>query len=117
MPGDYIFPRFRYHLAQSDLPHSNAAIIQSAALLHMHFERIHPFPDGNGRTGRLFINQYLLNHGLPPVIIENNSKYRQAFHFYDRNKDTSLMEHCFAGGICKSFEVLKANCEKLGWDR
>lgn len=101
------------HLSQPEHPLGNAAIIHKAVLLHMQFERIHPFQDGNGRTGRLFINQYLLNQGLPPVIIENNSKYRQAFRFYDRNKDTALMEHCFASGILKSLEILKENCEKL----
>lgn len=87
--------------------------VEYAALLHLDFERIHPFQDGNGRTGRLFLNQFLLNQGLLPVIIDNNSRYRQAFKYYDRSGSVSLMEHCIAAGILKSFEVLDSNCEKL----
>lgn len=88
-------------------------IIVKASCLHMDFEQIHPFQDGNGRTGRLFLNQYLLNSGLLPVIIENNSKYRQAFHYYDRNGDTSFMEHCIAKGILRAYNILRENCAKL----
>lgn len=90
-----------------------SATIHEAAILHMDFERIHPFRDGNGRTGRVFLNQYLLNHGLLPVIIENNSRYRQAFRYYDRSADSSWMEYCIAAGILKSYAVLDDNCSKL----
>ena len=86
-------------------------LIYGVSKAHMDFERIHPFQDGNGRTGRLFMNQILLDKGLQPTIIENNSKYRQAFRHYDKNKDTSLMEHCIASGIIRSYEVMKQNAE------
>ncbi|MDM5335807.1 Fic family protein [Fictibacillus enclensis] len=44
---------------------------------HIQIERIHPFSDGNGRTGRLLMNYSLLQKGLPPLIIEakNKSEY------------------------------------------
>lgn len=44
---------------------------------HIEFERIHPFSDGNGRTGRLLINYEMLKNNLPPVIIpaEERTKY------------------------------------------
>jgi len=38
------------------------------------FERIHPFSDGNGRTGRMVLNYSLLQQGFPPLIIEKESK-------------------------------------------
>ena len=41
---------------------------------HIQFERIHPFSDGNGRTGRMVMNYSLLQHGFPPLIIEKESK-------------------------------------------
>lgn len=47
-----------------------------AAILdtHIQFERIHPFSDGNGRTGRMVMNYSLLQEGFPPLIIEKETK-------------------------------------------
>ncbi|MBE1556265.1 Fic family protein [Sporosarcina limicola] len=41
---------------------------------HIQFERIHPFSDGNGRTGRMIMNYSLLQNGLPPLIIRKEQK-------------------------------------------
>ena len=41
---------------------------------HIQFERIHPFSDGNGRTGRVIMNYSLLQEGFPPLIIEKETK-------------------------------------------
>jgi len=65
--------------------------VQGIAESHILFERIHPFTDGNGRTGRIIMNQMLMNSGLLPAAISNTSKYRQVFKIYDRNKDISLL--------------------------
>ncbi|MDO4938020.1 MAG: Fic family protein [Sutterellaceae bacterium] len=43
--------------------------IEKAARFHAEFETIHPFPDGNGRTGRLLLNYMLLQAGLWPINI------------------------------------------------
>lgn len=40
-----------------------------ALFFHHKFEHIHPFSDGNGRTGRMIINLILLKNGCPPLII------------------------------------------------
>lgn len=40
-----------------------------AVLFHQKFERVHPFADGNGRTGRMLLNYMLLKEGYPPCVI------------------------------------------------
>lgn len=40
-----------------------------AIIFHHKFEKIHPFADGNGRTGRMILNYILLKNNFPPLII------------------------------------------------
>lgn len=52
-------------------------VYEKVADYHIRFERIHPFEDGNGRTGRLLINFGLLSAGEMPIVIpkEQRSQY------------------------------------------
>jgi len=45
-----------------------------AGLFHHKFEKIHPFMDGNGRTGRMLMNHILMSMGYPPLIIRNRQR-------------------------------------------
>jgi Fic family protein len=56
------------------------------ALLHYQFETIHPFLDGNGRLGRLFIILYLVNLGRLPTPLLYISSYfdQRKGEYYDR---------------------------------
>ncbi len=60
---------YRLEIADTDVEK-----IEAIMDTHIQFERIHPFSDGNGRTGRLVMNYSLLNEGFPPVIIQTEDK-------------------------------------------
>lgn len=72
-----------------------------------------PLPDGNGRTGRMIMHQQLLNQGLFPAVIKDQSKYRQAFRRYDKNGETALMEYVIAEGILETYHILEKINEKF----
>lgn len=74
---------------------------------HIEFERIHPFLDGNGRTGRVILNQSLINEGLLPIVIEPKSKYRSAFKEYNKAGDTFLMENIVYNGQLEAIEKVE----------
>jgi Fic family protein len=68
-------------------------ILISAAYFHAQFEYIHPFADGNGRTGRTLMNYYLLTHNYPPTIIreENRKEYYTALDAFDKEENLDIM--------------------------
>lgn len=85
----------------------NENILKAAAYLHCKFENIHPFADGNGRTGRTMMNYYLLISGYPPLVVYNDSKdrYYEALGHYDKT-----------GDILPFLDYMKLSLEKT-WER
>ena len=68
--------------------------IAKLADLHAHFERIHPFRDGNGRTGRLALNLMLVRMFYPPAVIlkRDRIKYLNALDRADHDDPCPLGE-------------------------
>jgi hypothetical protein len=67
---------------------------EQLAQVHARFEQIHPFLDGNGRTGRLALNLILVRLGYPPAIIykRERAQYLKALRRADRGDHGSLGE-------------------------
>lgn len=82
----------RKHKEATENQHLNPFIRE--AIFHMDFIRIHPFEDGNGRTGRLLLNYNLLKEGIAPVIITDDlTEYYQS---YIKNQDIEGMANLFS---------------------
>jgi Fic family protein len=60
-----------------------------ASIFHEKFERIHPFYDGNGRTGRMLINLILIKKNLPPLIIRNKDR-KEYYHVLNKGHKAGL---------------------------
>ncbi len=76
------------------LPVRTVAFPAAIADLHCRFEQIHPFLDGNGRTGRLVLNLLLIRLGYPPIILykAQRSRYLQALRRADQGDTGALAE-------------------------
>jgi len=54
--------------------HDERDPFEREADFHIHFEHVHPFGDGNGRTGRILINRGLLRDGIAPAVVSVDDK-------------------------------------------
>ena len=79
-----VAPQMEALLADWETIKSSKHIIEAVAEFHLRFEGIHPFLDGNGRTGRLILNLELIKAGLLPVNIKftDRLKYYNCFDSY-----------------------------------
>ena len=82
----------------ADFAASQEHIVTKLARFHIEFEGIHPFIDGNGRTGRMLVNLELMKAGYPPIDIKFTDRmaYYDAFDEYHVKHNLSAMEKLFA---------------------
>ncbi|MDR1300145.1 MAG: Fic family protein [Candidatus Nomurabacteria bacterium] len=84
---------------------SDDYFLDKIAHFHAEIEKIHPFCDGNGRIGRVLINQQLMALGYPPIIIQNKGKrtdYYPLFDEYVRSGKYDGFTEMFALLLCES---------------
>ena len=76
---------------------SDDNFLTKLARFHLEFESIHPFIDGNGRTGRLIVNLELMKLGYPPIDIKfiDRMAYYDAFEIYHIKGDMNPMIKLF----------------------
>lgn len=98
---DYVTGKHEIGAAPEDVPEEMAElldelqgispekILTAAAYFHAKFENIHPFADGNGRTGRLAMNYLLVLHDHPPIVIheEDRRAYFNALEYWDSRQE------------------------------
>jgi Fic family protein len=92
----------------------NDKVLIAAAYFHAKFENIHPFADGNGRTGRLVMNYILLLHGHPPVIIheEDRKGYYSALEAWDERQELDPLIEYLQEQTAKTWEKQIQRSEK-----
>jgi Fic family protein len=68
-----------------------------AFIFHYKFERIHPFKDGNGRIGRILMNEILKKHRYHPIIVWNKNRqaYFSAFEKLMEGRNIPLLKFMF----------------------
>jgi hypothetical protein len=95
--------RFGEHIHPLRDPDSFLRMPDMLAELHAEFERIHPFLDGNGRTGRLLLNLLLVRIGYPPALIlkRDRTRYLDALRSADRGNRGPL-GNFLAGAVLDS---------------
>jgi Fic family protein len=91
--------------ANSD-PQADVPLICHLADLHARLEQIHPFLDGNGRTGRLVLNLMLIRSGYPPAIVykTQRGKYLAALRRFDRHSDAMPLAELLARAVKHSID-------------
>ena len=84
---------------------SHENIIKRIAKLHLTFEYIHPFCDGNGRIGRVINNYLLIREGFVPINIKfiDRNKYYEAFMEFDEKGATIIMEEIVGKALTNSY--------------
>ena len=102
-PKDVI-PRLEKMLVEYNAS-SGDTVVKRIAKLHLNFEYIHPFVDGNGRIGRVLNNYLLIREGFVPINIKfiDRKNYYEAFREFDEKNTTKIMEEIVGKALTNSY--------------
>lgn len=86
--------------------HDKMNAVEFSAIFHHKFVHIHPFQDGNGRTGRLLMNIFLMQYGFPMTIIQvsDRQKYYRALEDAD-HKNYKPLYNFIAQAVLRSLSI------------
>ena len=101
-----IEPKMTDLIAKNEERKEMMSVIERIALFHLEFEGIHPFVDGNGRTGRLIMNLELIRHGYPAINVKfaDRKRYYNAFDSFYRDKDPEPMINLVAEYVSERYD-------------
>lgn len=85
------------------------------ARVHLTFEHIHPFIDGNGRIGRVVLNHLLYQLAFPPIIVrtKGKEKYYATLREFDTSGKVRPFQHHLSRLVLESMHRRIATCEVL----
>ena len=97
------------------LPAEPEKVLTAAAFFHAKFENIHPFADGNGRTGRLAMNYLLARNNHPPLIIhqEDRKTYFEALEAWDTEQNLAPLKTFLLEQLLKTWAKRITKLENL----
>jgi Fic family protein len=110
-PPDFLHvPQAMAALIEWDERSASMHTVRRSAELHTRFVKIHPFVDGNGRTGRLLMNFELMKAGYPPAIIQKEARlaYYDALDVACLNDDYDAITGLVAAAVDRSLETYLA---------
>jgi len=87
--------------------------VVAAAVFFHEFESIHPFKDGNGRTGRALFHAYVQQHGLPnshlcpiePALLDDRELYYRVLSWTDSKGDYTTLIDFFMDAVLQAYET------------
>ncbi len=108
-----IEPKMNELLTENEARKATITTVERIARFHLEFEGIHPFIDGNGRTGRLILNLELIREGFPPINVKftDRKRYYDAFDAYYRDGDAGKMIDLIAEYLDKRLDEYLAVLE------
>jgi Fic family protein len=91
-------------------------LVEQVAWFHLEFEAVHPFIDGNGRTGRMLVNLELMKAGYPPIDIKfiDRRRYYDCFTVYHQTGSPKAMTELLTAYLQQELERYLTILEMTG---